>query len=255
MNMYNEKTELDVSNMDGLDESLLDSYSNFIDNIKNEVDLVNLLEKESTKNLGDGFYLTERGLYKKYIDGTIQRGFLIDASGNVPLGGIETVDLGGGKMMDRKKLIPYPKDKGFVKSDGQGKYYYFLELSDLVRGEIARLNKLQSDAAAAAAALQNSQNQSAAEQEAKRKQALEADRKFQLQKAQSEQKAKEAEAKRVAAEKEAEIKIAEQRRLQGETESQSKEAETKAKTKKAMIIGGSVLALVAGFFIYKKFNK
>jgi hypothetical protein len=178
MNMYNEKTELDVSNMGGLDESLLDSYSNFIDT-KNEVNINNLLEKESTKNLGDGFYLTERGLYKKYIDGTIQRGFLIDGSGNVPLGEMETVDLGGGAKKITRKLIPYPKDKGFVKADGKGKFHYFEELSDLVKGEIARLNKLQSDAAAAAAALQNAQNQSAAEQEAKRKQALEADRKFQ----------------------------------------------------------------------------
>jgi len=279
MNMYNEKTELDVSNMDGLDESLLDSYSNLV-GMKNEVDMGDLLRNESTKDLGDGFYLREGfrgGLYKKYIDGTIQRGFLIDGSGNVPLGETETVDLGNGKMMDRKKLIAYPKDKGFVKADGKGKFHYFEELSDLVKGEIARLNKLKDDAATAAADLKNAQNQSAAEQEAKRKQALEADRKFQLQKAESEQKAKEAEAKRVAAEKDAEVKIAEQRRLQGETEAQtrlrlaeeeaqtrlrlaeteaqSKEAEAKAKTKKAMIIGGSVLALVAGFFIYKKFGK
>jgi hypothetical protein len=277
--MYNEKTELDVSNMDGLDESLLDSYSNLV-GMKNEVDMGDLLRNESTKDLGDGFYLREGfrgGLYKKYIDGTIQRGFLIDGSGNVPLGETETVDLGNGKMMDRKKLIAYPKDKGFVKADGKGKFHYFEELSDLVKGEIARLNKLKDDAATAAADLKNAQNQSAAEQEAKRKQALEADRKFQLQKAESEQKAKEAEAKRVAAEKDAEVKIAEQRRLQGETEAQtrlrlaeeeaqtrlrlaeteaqSKEAEAKAKTKKAMIIGGSVLALVAGFFIYKKFGK
>jgi hypothetical protein len=269
------KTELDLSNIEGLDESLLDNYSNFLtiaDAAKaaqSQSVAASLGASSKGKDLGDGFFLREGfmgGLYKKYIDGTNQRGFLIDGSGNVPLGEMETVDLGGGVKRITRKLIPYPKDKGFVKSDGQGKYYYFEELPELVKNEIARLNKLQSDAATAAADLKNAQNQSAAEQEAKRKQALEADRKFQLQKAESEQKAKEAEAKRVAAEKDAEVKIAEQRRLQGETEAQtrlrlaeteaqSKEEEAKAKTKKAMIIGGSVLALVAGFFIYKKFSK
>jgi hypothetical protein len=261
------KTELDVSNIEGLDESLLDNYSNASAGaIKKTVDI------GQAKDLGDGFYLDgnpfKKSLYKKYIDGTIQKGFLIDGSGNVPLGEEETFTEAGAfgtRSGTRRKLIPYPKDKGFVKSDGEGKYYYFEELSELVKNEIARLNKLQSDAAASAAALKDAQNKSAAEQEAARKQAEEANRKFQLQKAESEQKAKEAEAKRVAAEKEAEIKIAEQKRLQGETEAQtklrlaeteaqSKEAEAKAKTKKAMIIGGSVLALVAGFFIWKKFR-
>jgi flagellar biosynthesis GTPase FlhF len=291
------KTELDVSNIEGLDESLLDSYSNAIAIEKKEVDMGGLLRNESTKDLGDGFYLREGfrgGLYKKYIDGTIQRGFLIDGSGNVPLGETETVDLGNGKMMDRKKLIAYPKDKGFVKADGKGKFHYFEELSDLVKGEIARLNKLQSDAAAAAAALIDSQNKSAAEKEAARIAAEEANKKFQREKADAEEKARQAENKRLAEEKEkdrkfqlqkseteskakqAELKIAEQKRKQGETEAQtkirlaeeesktklrvaeteaqSKEDESKAKTKKAMIIGGSVLALVAGFFIWKKFS-
>lgn len=262
------KTELDVSNIDGLDESLLDNYSNF------SLAAVNSVDTKQREEIGDGFFITISSswigknipnLSKKYIDGTIQKGLLIDASGNVPLGEMETVDLGGGAKKIARKLIPYPKDKGFVKSNGKGQYFYFEELPELVKNEIARLNKLQSDAAAAATAIKDAQNKSAAEQEAARKQALEADRKFQLQKAESEQKAKEAEAKRVAAEKDAEVKIAEQRRLQGETEAQtklrlaeteaqSKETEAKAKTKKAMIIGGSVLALVAGFFIWKKFR-
>lgn len=268
-----EKTELDLSNIEGLDESLLDNYSNFLFRDRTVAKAVQS-QSQDVEEIGDGFFIKnpsnflfgKKNLSKKYIDGTIQIGLLIDASGNVPLGEMETVDLGGGAKKIARKLIPYPKDKGFVKSNGKGQYFYFEELPELVKNEIARLNKLQSDAADAAAALQNAQNQSAAEQEAKRKQALEADRKFQLQKAESEQKAKEAEAKRVAAEKEAEVKIAEQKRLEGETESQtklrlaetdaqSKEAEAKAKTKKAMIIGGSVLALVAGFFIYKKFSK
>jgi hypothetical protein len=176
---------------------------------------VKAVDTRQREEIGDGFFKVGNNLYKKYIDGTIQTGLLIDASGNVPLGETETVDLGGGAKMDRKKLIPYPKNKGIIKADGKGNFYYFEELSDLVKGEIARLNKLQSDKSA------------------------EANRKILLQKAESDK----AEAKKVIAES----KLA-------ETDAQSKEAEAKAKTKKA-IIGGSVVVLVAGFFIYKKFSK
>jgi hypothetical protein len=268
------KTELDLSNIEGLDESLLDNYSAFT---KVAISKGQSVEIDS-EQIGDGFFIAKDynfgkgknipNLFKKYIDGTIREGLWIDASGNVPLGESETFTEStqfGTRSGTRRKLIPYPKDKGFVKSNGKGQYFYFEELPELVKNEIARLNKLQSDAAASAAALIDAKNKSAAEQESARKQAEESNRKFQLQKAESEQKAKEAEAKRVAAEKEAEVKIAEQKRLAGETESQtklrlaeteaqSKEAEAKAKTKKAMIIGGSVLALVAGFFIWKKFR-
>jgi len=354
------KTELDVSNMDGLDESLLDNYSNatapnptidlgdgfslvelgdeFItkykdagikrDYHKDRADSMNQVLNDDRQKWGTtiltwrgetmtrsrlaDYYNAEnsaykqwandylvlkqeadkKGLYKKYIDGTYQKGFLIDGSGNVSSG-------------RENQSIPYPRDKGFVKADGKGNYYYFEELSEFIKGEIARLTKLKNDAEKAAADLLSAQNKSNAEKEQAKIAAEEANKKFQREKADAEEKARQAENKRLAEEKEkdrkfqlqkseteskakqAELKIAEQKRKQGETESKaklkvaereaetkirlaedesktklrvaeteakSKEVEAKAKTKKAMIIGGSVLALVAGFLIWKKFS-
>lgn len=174
--------DLDLSNAEGLDESITENYSAIaprllrgtaqvaalpslavaqdaataaaLPSVGAAQDAANLDREE----IGDGFFITKNtvitgigsakninipNLSKKYIDGTIQKGLLIDASGNVSLGEIESVDLGGGKMMARKKLIPYPKDKGFVKSNGKGQYFYFEELPEFIKNEIARLNKLQ----------------------------------------------------------------------------------------------------------------
>ena len=155
--------DLDLSNDEGLDESITENYSAIaprllrgtaqvaalplavaqaaaLPSVGAAQDAANLDREE----IGDGFFITKNtvitgigsakninipNLSKKYIDGTIQKGLLIDASGNVSLGEIESVDLGGGKMMARKKLIPYPKDKGFVKSNGKGQYFYFEELT------------------------------------------------------------------------------------------------------------------------------
>ena len=174
--------ELDLSNAEGLDESITENYSAIAPRLlrgtaqvaalpslavaqdaATAAALPSLAVAQDAANLdreeiGDGFFITKNtvitgigsakninipNLSKKYIDGTIQKGLLIDASGNVSLGEIESVDLGGGKMMARKKLIPYPKDKGFVKSNGKGQYFYFEELPEFIKNEIARLNKLQ----------------------------------------------------------------------------------------------------------------
>ena len=159
--------ELDLSNAEGLDESITENYSaiapRLLRGTAQVAALPSLAVAQDAANLdreeiGDGFFITKNtvitgigsakninipNLSKKYIDGTIQKGLLIDASGNVSLGEIESVDLGGGKMMARKKLIPYPKDKGFVKSNGKGQYFYFEELPEFIKNEIARLNKLQ----------------------------------------------------------------------------------------------------------------
>lgn len=154
-----------------------------------------------------------------------------------------------------KLFIPVPTDKGKVHGDGEGNYFYFPELPEFIKAKIAELEKLKKEADEKQAAKIAAENKSAAEREKAKKEADAAEKKFQLQKLEAEKKAKEeerktkeAEAKRIATEKEAEIKLAEQSRLKSETES-------KAKTKKMLIIGGSVAALVVGFLLWRKFGK
>lgn len=243
------KTELDLSNMSGLDDSLLQNYSNTIGK--------ELKKSLIVKELGNGFFKKDgfKNLSKKHIDGTIQEGKLIDTIDNKIVVGYEKKVIGNNKEELVAIKEDYPKDKGVVQGDGEGNYFYFPELPEFIKAKIAELEKLKKEADEKQAAKIAAENKSAAEKAKAKREADAAEKKFQLQKAdaerkakEEERKAKEAEAKRVATEKEAEIKLAEQSRLKSETES-------KAKTKKMLIIGGSVAALVVGFLIWRKFGK
>jgi hypothetical protein len=231
--------DLELLNANGLDESF--SQAGGVEKVETEA---SVKSEKDVKDLGNGFYSEsilggrKRRLFKKFIDGTVLYGIIIDKDGNVPLGEKETVDMGGGKKMDRNKLIPYPKDKGFTKGDTDGNYYYFPELPDFKKNKIAELEKLQADTLKAKQAQVDAENKSAAERAKAKKEAEDAEKKFQLQKAESEAKAKAEE-----------VKLAEQNRLKDESES-------KSKTKKILLIGGSVLVVLAvGFFMWKKFKK
>jgi hypothetical protein len=232
---------LELLNANGLDESF--SQAGGVAKEKVETD-ASIKSEKKVKDLGDGFYLDSildgkrKRLFKKFIDGTVLYGIKIDKDGNVPLGEKEIVDLGGGKKVDRNKLIPYPKDKGFTKGDIEGNYYYFPELPDFKKNKIAELEKLQADTLKAKQAQVDAENKSAAERAKAKKEAEDAEKKFQLQKAEAEAKAKSEE-----------VKLAEQNRLKDESES-------KSKNRKILLIGGGVLvALSVGFFMWKKFKK
>ena len=260
--------DLDLSNDEGLDESITENYSAIAPRLLRGTaqvaalplavaqaaalpsfgaaqDAANLDREE----IGDGFFITKNtvitgigsakninipNLSKKYIDGTIQKGLLIDASGNVSLGEIESVDLGGGKMMARKKLIPYPKDKGFVKSNGKGQYFYFEELPEFIKNEIARLNKLQGITETATT---NSTFPISIPRKPSSTMAASATKVQDIQK----------EAEEESAEKE-------------ETEKTSEKTETEGDKilgmPKMVAYGlGAVIVLVGGFIAYKKFKK
>jgi hypothetical protein len=232
---------LELLNANGLDESFFSQA----EGVEKEKVEGSVKREKNVKDLGDGFYLEDsifggkrKRLFKKFIDGTVLYGFIIDKDGNVPLGEKETVDLGGGKKVDRAKLIPYPKDKGFTKGDTEGNYYYFPELPDFKKNKIAELEKLQANTLKAKQAQVDAENKSAAERAKAKKEAEDAEKKFQLQKAEAEAKAKSEE-----------VKLAEQNRLKDESES-------KSKNRKILLIGGGVLvALSVGFFMWKKFKK
>jgi len=233
---------LELLNANGLDESFSQAGGVAKEKVETEASVVK--SEKSVKDLGDGFYLESiwngkrKRLFKKFIDGTVLYGIKIDKDGNVPLGEKEIVDLGGGKKVDRNKLIPYPKDKGFTKGDIEGNYYYFPELPDFKKNKIAELEKLQADTLKAKQAQVDAENKSAAERAKAKKEAEDAEKKFQLQKAEAEAKAKSEE-----------VKLAEQNRLKDESES-------KSKNRKILLIGGGVLvALSVGFFMWKKFKK
>jgi hypothetical protein len=222
--------DFDLINIDQLDDNVLQNYYNS-NGIKEQFGQC----EEINVDIGDDFFikkckdnsnvkLTKR-LFKKYIDGTIQEGKIINSEGKILL-----------RIENKNKVFDfYPKDKGFTKSDGSGNYFYFEELPQLIKDNIAKLEKLKSDAEKAKQSQIEAQKKSDAEKAKAKQLADEAERKFQLEKAEAEAIAKQSEAK-----------LAEQKRL---------EAELQSKNKKIMIIGGIILVSVVGFVIWKKLKK
>lgn len=86
--------------------------------------------------------INKKALTHKYIDGTIQYGKLIDSDGKI----VVKLEYAENSIKPIATMDFYPKDKGFVKNDGQGNYYYFEPLPEYKMIEIRRLEKLRDDA-------------------------------------------------------------------------------------------------------------
>jgi hypothetical protein len=133
--------------MQTLNSNLLDeSFSNIVD-ISIESSVCDIVNRE----IGDGFFykkckddseknigIKNYGLFKKYIDGTVQQGKKLNDEGKIIVG-YTTEDLGGGA----KKANPIydfpPKGKGIIKGDDKGDYYYFEELPEFRKQQIQKL--------------------------------------------------------------------------------------------------------------------
>jgi hypothetical protein len=196
------------------------------------LDQIKNLDISQWNSIGDDFFVPNnsyKALAKKYIDGTIQYGSIINEKGEYYRNTGEKEDLGDGKFNLKYEWTIYPKDKGFMKADGKGNYFYFEPLPDFKLQEIQRLidiKKLADEASAKAKS----------EQEIKL--AQEAQRQFSLK--QLEAKQKTAAANKLAMEKQALLK----------------EAEESSKNKKNIaIIVILIIASIIGFFVWKKNHK
>ena len=190
------------------------------------------------KSIGDNFFSLNSGkckiLVKKYIDGTIQQGIIIDSLGNARIGEEEDVTLPGStRVIKMRKLIPVPSDKGFKKNDGLGSYFYFEELPEWKKAEI---NKLEEQKIAAEKEMIKAESikETTARNEAIR---LAREQKIAFEKAKRDAEINE------KAKRDAEIK---------------KEADAKQtadKNKKIIIVVIVIVIAVAGFFVWKKYKK
>ena len=191
----------------------------------------------SYNRIGDNFLSLNSGicknLAKKYIDGTIQQGIIIDSLGNARIGEIEDVTipspLGGTRTIKMRKLIPVPSDKGFKKNDGFGNYFYFEELPEWKKAEIKKLEE-QKIAADKAEVLAREIKETTARNEAIR---LAREQKIAFEKAK----------------REAEIK--------NEAEATKKmiAKQTADKNKKIIIVVIVIAIAIAIFFVWKKYKK
>jgi hypothetical protein len=121
-----------MNNMNNIDNNLISKFDNY-SNISTQ-SVSNAVEKK-------------KPIFEKiWIDGTIQRGILIDENGKCNCGEKEEIDLGGGLKRIENKLIEYPKNKGFTLPDGKGNYFYFPPLPDFKMANINRLQKIKDDA-------------------------------------------------------------------------------------------------------------
>lgn len=164
------------------------------------------LDITTWNDIGDGFFVPNtsyKGLAKKYIDGTIIYGSILNEKGEYLRNTgelVSSVDGGVKGLKYKYEWTAYPKDKGFMKPDGRGNYFYFEPLPDFKMAEIDRLLKLKNDADQAALQVKNAEDL---------KKAAEAKRLFELQQSQAIAKAasdnkKAAEANRIASEKQLE---------------------------------------------------
>ena len=203
----------------------------------------------SWTNIGDGFFIPNDNtinLSKKYIDGTVSDGYLINSNGEYRGGDFEA-------FSHTRKYIPYPKDKGFTKGDGKGNYFYFDPLSDLQLQEINRLITAANIAAQLAAQQQAAQQASdkaaqlAAQQQAEASSAA--------QKAAALAAAQQAAAmKAIADQKTAQANQAAQQAASQIAAAQQKSAEEKTKQSNNIIIIIAVIILIAiiSYFIWRK---
>ena len=163
-------------------------------------------------------------LVKVWIDGTKQEGKNINDEGKMYVG----FNVGVGAIYE-----DYPKDKGFVKGDEKGNYFYFEPLPDFKMMEIDRLVRLKKE-------------KEDAEAIAKILAAKEAREKAQRAKEAFERARAEAKAKREAEEQAAEL--ARQQEMQ--------RIAAKEKTNKTMYIIIGVVAIgIIGFFVWRKMKK
>lgn len=198
-------------------------------------------------NIGNGFFIPpgkSKRMAKKYIDGTIQYGYLISDNNQYRGGEEEDIVVGNKGGVDiiikQKKYITVPSDKGIRKGDGNGNYFYFEELPEWKRDEIKKLEDLKAEADKAKAEADAIADAKAKEEARKRQE--EKRRKFELAKKEAERKALEA---RLLSEKQAkESELAKQNQL------------AKEKSKKTTMIVAVLLVLgVVGFFVWKKYKK
>lgn len=182
-------TQNELLNADGLDEY----FSNFNKKQSSQQSDYNRvrvsispIDLSGWDNIGDDFYSQGGKLMKKYIDGTLQGGLILDSNGQCRCGDEVAVAVGNsGGYRNEITLIPYPKDKGFVKGDGKGNYFYFPPLSDFKVSEIKRLEKLRDTAIVAE---NNAKNASAKDALLAKAQAERAKKDFEVKKAESEKK-------------------------------------------------------------------
>jgi hypothetical protein len=171
---------------------------------------------------GLGGLTQKRNFTHKYIDGTIQEGKIIDSDGKI----VVKLEYKQGSIKPIAIMDFYPKDKGFVKNDGQGNYYYFEPLPEYKMIEIRRLEKLRDGAVLAQKIADAKEN---------------SDRKI------AEQKKIEFEKQKV----EAEAKSEAERVLKANTQKQTQDSE---KSKKTKIIIGSLSILAVAYFGLKYFK-
>lgn len=191
------------------------------------------------KSIGDNFFSLNSGickkLAKKYIDGTIQQGIIIDSLGNARIGEEEYVTIPGSAAgsIKMRKLIPIPSDKGFKKNDGLGSYFYFEELPEWKKAEINKLEQ-QKIAAEKAEAEAKSISETTARNEALR---LAREQKIAFEKA-----------KRDA-------EINEKAKRDAEIKNEADAKQTADKNKKITIVVIVIVIAVAGYFVWKKYKK
>ena len=167
-------------------------------------------------------------LVKVWIDGTKQEGKNINDEGKMYVG----FNVGVGAIYE-----DYPKDKGFVKGDEKGNYFYFEQLPDFKMMEIDRLVRLKKEKEDAEAKAKILAQKEAREKAQKAKEAFERAR----QEAKAKREAEE-QAKRQAAE------LARQQEMQ--------RLAAKQKTNRTMYIIIGVVAIgIIGFFVWRKMKK
>lgn len=214
-------------------------------------------------NIGDDFFIPNSSsaeLVKKYIDGTISNGIKIDSSGNCDCGTERETRIPHGipnqpgfwiKTIKKRDSIPYPKDKGFTKSDGRGNYFYFEPLSDLQMAEINRLQQLKADAdQAAKIAAQAEADRIAAQQAAQNQANAAAAQQAAAAKALAEQKI--AVAKAAQAKADAQIAAANQKTAEMATQNIAKNKKIVVTVLVILIV---IVIITASIWYYKKNKK
>ena len=199
------------------------------------------LDITTWNDIGDGFYVPNtnyKGLAKKYIDGTIIYGSLINEKGEYLRNTGELnqdPNIGGVLGLKYKyEWTVYPKDKGFMKADGKGNYFYFEPLPDFKMAEIDRLLKLKNDADQAALQAKNAEDLRKAE---------EAKRLFELNKAQAIAKA--------AADNKKAAEAARSKSASDKMAAEARQLESSKNKKIAAIVIVLILSII-GFVWYKK---
>ena len=132
-----------------------------------DLDKEKILDITTWNNIGDGFFVPNtsyKGLAKKYIDGTIVYGKILNEKGEYLRDTGNVIQINGETFQNQLEMTVYPKDKGFMKPDGKGNYFYFEPLPDFKMAEIDRLVKLKNDADQAALQAKNAEDLKRAEE-------------------------------------------------------------------------------------------